>query len=373
MLSDHHKALRERARALAQGHVAARAAEVDSSEDYPWDTVARMTEAGFFGLTIPERYGGGGGSTLDAMLVIEEMAKVCGVTGRIAVEANMGAIGAIMAYGTEDQRKAAADLVLSGDKPAICITEPAAGSAATDMTTRADKRGNRYVLNGAKHWITGAGVSKLHLIFARVFDEKGEEEGIAGFIAVRDDTPGLRIGKREPTMGLRGMPEAEVFFEDMELAPLGIAAGAARPAQGFRRFDGGLQRPARRRRHGRPWPRRGRLRAGPRLQPGARAVRPADLRVPGPTVDARRHEHSDRGGARPPLRRRGRRGRRLPRSVGGGPGQGVRLGDGDPRDQRCPPGVSAPRATRGPPGSNAWCAMPACSRSAAARRRFCAP
>ena len=219
MLSDDQYALRERARALAQGHVAARAAEVDNSEDYPRDTVARMTEAGFFGLTIPKRYGGGGGSTLDAMLVIEEMAKVCGVTGRIAVEANMGAISAIMAYGTEDQRKLAAGLVLSGDKPAICITEPGAGSAATDMTTRADKRGNRYVLNGAKHWITGAGISKLHLIFARVFDDKGEEEGIAGFIAVREETLGLRIGKREPTMGLRGMPEAEVFFEDMELAP----------------------------------------------------------------------------------------------------------------------------------------------------------
>ena len=231
MLSDNQNALRERARALAQGHVAARAAEVDNSEDYPRDTVARMTEAGFFGLTIPKRYGGGGGSTLDAMLVIEEMAKVCGVTGRIAVEANLGAISAIMAYGTEDQRKLAAGLVLSGDKPAICITEPGAGSAATDMTTRADKRGNRYVLNGAKHWITGAGVSKLHLIFARVFDEKGEEEGIAGFIAVREETPGLRIGHREPTMGLRGMPEAEVFFEDMELAPSALLL----PPRGLRK------------------------------------------------------------------------------------------------------------------------------------------
>ncbi|MDP6344317.1 MAG: acyl-CoA dehydrogenase family protein, partial [Alphaproteobacteria bacterium] len=104
-------------------------------------------------------------------------------------------------------------------KPAICITEPGAGSAASEMTTRADKRGNRYVLNGAKHWITGGGVSKLHLIFARVFDETGEEEGIGGFIAVRDETEGLKIGKREPTMGLRGIPETEVIFEDMEVAP----------------------------------------------------------------------------------------------------------------------------------------------------------
>jgi hypothetical protein len=124
-----------------------------------------------------------------------------------------------MAYGSEEQRRLAAELVLAGDKPAICITEPGAGSAASEMTTRADKRGNRYVLNGGKHWITGGGVSRLHLIFARVFDERGEEAGIGGFIAIRDETPGLVIGRREPTMGLRGIPEAEILFQDMEVAP----------------------------------------------------------------------------------------------------------------------------------------------------------
>jgi alkylation response protein AidB-like acyl-CoA dehydrogenase len=153
------------------------------------------------------------------VLVIEEMAQACGVCGRIVVEANMGAIGAIMAYGSEEQKKLAASLVLAGDKPAICITEPGAGSAATEMTTRADKRGNRYVVNGLKHWITGGGVSRLHLIFARVFDEKGEEQGIGGFIAIRDETQGLVIGKREPAMGLRGIPETQVIFQDMEITP----------------------------------------------------------------------------------------------------------------------------------------------------------
>jgi alkylation response protein AidB-like acyl-CoA dehydrogenase len=218
-LSPDQEELREAARDLAQGHVAARAAEVDASEAYPWDTVEKMTQAGFFGMTIPETYGGRGRTYLDAALVIEEFAQVCGVTGRIAVEANMGAIGAVMAYGSEEQKTRAAELVLAGDKPAICITEPEAGSAASEMTTRADRRGNRFVVNGAKHWITGGGVSRLHLVFARVFDEKGEEEGIGGFLAFRDETDGLRIGKREPTMGLRGIPEAEVIFEDMELTP----------------------------------------------------------------------------------------------------------------------------------------------------------
>jgi len=162
------------------------------------------------------------------------MAQVCGVTGRIAVECNMGAVGAIMAYGSEEQKRLAADLVLAGDKPAICITEPDAGSAATEMTTRADRRGNGYVLNGGKHWITGGGVSRLHLIFARLFDEDGSEQGIGGFIAVRDETEGLVIAGREPTMGLRGIPEAELRFEDMALPasalvmpPRGLAKGFA--------------------------------------------------------------------------------------------------------------------------------------------------
>ncbi len=218
-LTDRQRALQSAARELAEGPVVARAAEVDRTEAYPWDHVERLVEAGFVGMTIPESYGGGGRSWLDAVLVIEEMSKACSVTGRIAVETNMGAISAVMAYGTEEQKRMAADMVLAGDKPAICITEPEAGSSAGEMTTRADQRGNRYVLNGGKHWITGGGVSRLHLIFARVFDRDGEEQGIGGFLAIRDETEGLRIVRREPTMGLRGIPEAEIAFEDMELPP----------------------------------------------------------------------------------------------------------------------------------------------------------
>jgi alkylation response protein AidB-like acyl-CoA dehydrogenase len=98
------------------------------------------------------------------------------------------------------------------------------------MTTRADKRGNRYVLNGAKHWITGGGVSQLYLIFARVFDEGGDEQGIGAFLALRDRAPGLRIGTREPTMGMRGLPETEVILEELEVAPEMVLA----PPSGFR-------------------------------------------------------------------------------------------------------------------------------------------
>ena len=210
--------LSKSARTLATDVIAPRAAATDQTEEYPWDNVRALTEAGFMGMTIPRAYGGRGASYFDAVLVIEEMARVCGVTGRIVVEGNMGAIGAIMKYGSEEHKHRSAELVLAGDKPAICITEPEAGSAATEMTTRADKRGDVYVLNGKKHWITGGGVSKLHLIFARVFED-GVEQGIGGFIAIRGEHPGLIVGRREPAMGLRGIPETEIIFEDLELPP----------------------------------------------------------------------------------------------------------------------------------------------------------
>src|SRR6476659_5555303 len=230
-LSASERALQESARAFAQEFVAPRAAEVDRSGEYPWEIVTALAKAGFCGMTIPEAYGGKGLSYLDAVLVIEEMAKACTVTARIVVETNMGAIATVMEYGSEPQKKLAAELVIAGDKPAICITEPEAGSDALAMTTRADKRGDVYVVNGKKHWITGAGISKLHLIFAKVFDERGHEHGIGGFLAVRDETNGLRVTKREKTMGLRGMPEGEIIFEELTLP----ATMAVLPPSGLER------------------------------------------------------------------------------------------------------------------------------------------
>lgn len=236
-LSDAQVRLRDEAWALAEREIAPRAAEVDRTEAYPWANVEALTAAGFLGMTIPEEYGGRGLTCLDAVLVIEAMARVCGVTARIVVEANLGAIGAIMRYGSEKQKRLAAELVLAGDKPAICITEPDAGSAATEMTTRADRKGDRYVLHGTKHWITGGGVSRLHLIFARVF-ENGADQGIGGFVVVRcaetGAPEGLRIGRREPAMGLRGLPETEILLEDLEVPDDMILIPPSGPRRGFR-------------------------------------------------------------------------------------------------------------------------------------------
>ena len=236
-LTTEQKTLQARARELADGHMKLRAADIDRTEEYPWDNVAKLVEAGFMGMTIPKVYGGQELSYFDAVLVIEQIARTCGISARIVVEANMGAIGAIMAYGSEEQKKLAASLVLKGDKPAICISEPTAGSAATEMTTTATKRGDCYVINGTKYWITGGGVSRLHLIFARVI-ENGRQQGFGGFIAVRDDAPGLRIGKREPAMGLRGIPETYVHFEDLEIPERMVV----RLPEGFERGFAALMR-----------------------------------------------------------------------------------------------------------------------------------
>lgn len=225
-------ALQKRAREFANNVARKRGIEIDRSGEYPFDVVEKMKAEGFLGMTIPREYGGQGASYLDAVIVTEEMAKACTVASRIIVETNMGAISTVMQYGSEEQKRLAAELVLSGDKPAICITEPDAGSDATNMATRADKRGDKYVINGRKHWITGAGVSKLHLIFAKVFDEQNRPLGIGGFLAVREKDKGLRLVKREPTMGLRGMPEGELAFENLEVSasmmitpPSGIKRG----------------------------------------------------------------------------------------------------------------------------------------------------
>ena len=235
VLTDQQLELQAKAKAIADEVIAPRAADVDRTEEYPWHNVETLTEAGFMGMTIPQEYGGQGLTYLDTVLVIEQMARVCGVTARIVVEANMGAIGAVMKYGSEAQKKLGASLVLAGDKPAICITEPGAGSAATEMTTTAVKRGDKYVINGKKHWITGGGVSKFHLIFARVM-ENGVSKGIGGFIAVRGESEGLIISTREPAMGLRGIPETEVLFEDLEVPE----EMALIPPQGLERGFAGL-------------------------------------------------------------------------------------------------------------------------------------
>lgn len=235
-LSTRELAVRDRARTFAEEVVLPRGAQIDAEGEYPWDIVEQMANEGYTGMTIPVELGGRGASFLEAALVVEELAKACTVTARIMVDSNMGAISAVMEYGSDEQRALAAGLVLAGDKPAICITEPDAGSDARAMTTRADRRGDSYVINGHKHWITGAGVSRLHLIFARTYDEKGRELGIGGFLAVRGEDDGIRTPRRERTLGVRGMPEGDIVLSDLEVP----ATRAVVPPGGFAHGFGAL-------------------------------------------------------------------------------------------------------------------------------------
>lgn len=233
-----HLELQQRARELAQNVFKPTAAETDASEQYPWENVRKLCDAGFMGMSIPREYGGQGRSHLETVLVVEEMSKACATMGRITVEANMGAIGAIMQYGSEQQKKLSASSVLSGDKPAICISEPLAGSAASEMTTKAVKHGDDYILNGQKYWITGGGVSRLHLIFARVMDD-GVDQGIGAFIHMKEpdsDGDGLIIEKRSFAMGVRGIPETYIRLHNLKIHKSMMVV----PPEGLKRGFAGL-------------------------------------------------------------------------------------------------------------------------------------
>jgi 3-sulfinopropanoyl-CoA desulfinase len=230
-LTADQQALRTRARDLADSVIAERAARWDANEEYPWDNVKDLVTAGFMGMTIPREHGGGDRPLLDVVLVIEEIARACGVSARIVVEGNLGVVGALRAYGTEAQKRRYFAWVLEGEKPAIAISEPAAGSAATDLTTRAEDTTAGYRLTGHKCWITGAGTSRLYLVYAR-FGGRAGAEGIGG-VFVERDTPGFRIGRRELMMGLRGIPEGELHFEACEVLRDNLLVG---PGDGFKKL-----------------------------------------------------------------------------------------------------------------------------------------
>ena len=225
-------ALRARARELADGVFRERAARWDAEEAYPWDNVKDLVRAGFMGITIPRAYGGPGGSVLDVLLVVEEVARSCGVTARIVVEGSLGVVGALAAYGTEAQKRRYFPWVLEdGEKPAIAITEPEAGSAATDLVTRADEAPEGWTLGGEKRWITGAGTSRLYLVYCRMGDRPGAE-GIGGILVERD-TPGFTVGERDRTMGLRGIPEGRLRFDRCRVPAEQVLVG---PPDGFKRL-----------------------------------------------------------------------------------------------------------------------------------------
>ena len=211
-LTDEQRDLRERARRFAVELVGPRAHEIDRTDQYPMDLARALAAEGFMGMILPEAYGGREATLFDVVLLVEEISKVSAIVGRIVVDANTAVPGAILHYGTEAQKRRYFPWILEGDKPAIAITEPEAGSAASELQTSARLDGDGYVLNGTKRWISGGGVSRLYLVFAR-FDNRPGPDGVGGLL-VESTNPGLSIARVRKIMGVRGMPEADVVLAD---------------------------------------------------------------------------------------------------------------------------------------------------------------
>lgn len=230
-LSDDQIRLKSNVARFAEEIVAPHVREMDSTNEYPWPVVEGLTERKFMGMTIPEEFGGGGRPLIDAILVVEEIAKVCGTVARIVVDANTAVPHAIAMHGTSEIKKRFLPVIAGGDKPVIAITEPDAGSSATSLETSAKIDGDDVILNGRKCWITGAGVSKTYLVFAR-FDDVAGAAGI-GAVLVTSDTEGLEVERVPLMMGVRGMPEGEVALNDCRVPKSNILVA---PGDGFKKL-----------------------------------------------------------------------------------------------------------------------------------------
>lgn len=199
-------------RSFITSEIAPHAATWDAEERVPREHVQRLADAGLFAQTIAPDAGGAGRSTLDAVRTIVDVAAACAVSARLLVDTNFGAVQVIDRFGSDTLRTRWLPKVRSGEcLVSIAITEPEAGSAANDLTTTATLDDDEIILHGTKRWITGAGERELYLVFARFGDVLGAP-GI-GAVLVEADAPGLRIGRREPTMGLRGLREGELHFD----------------------------------------------------------------------------------------------------------------------------------------------------------------
>jgi len=236
-LNESQKLLVDLADRMGREQFAPRSARWDREHAYPHENVEALRRAGLLGMTVPKQFGGPERPLIDVVLAIEQIAKYCGVTARIVVETNMGALGCVMAYGSEAQQREIARRVLEdGDKPAIGMTEPGAGTDLTALKTRAVEFDGGYRVTGTKHWITGGGISRTNLIFARIVDKSGTDQGIGG-ILVDLGTPGFTIGRVEDAMGLRGIPEAELIFDNCEVPAANLVVRD--PKDGFKKLMNG--------------------------------------------------------------------------------------------------------------------------------------
>jgi butyryl-CoA dehydrogenase len=233
-----HREIREVARAVAKERYAPLAAAWDRDRTpFPHDERRYLGSLGLLGIALPERFGGSASPILDALVVIEELAKECRPAAFQVFEANTGPAQVVSLLGTEEQRERFLPKIITGEATmAVAISEPDAGSAATDMSTRA-KLGDDgcYTINGAKRWISNGSEADYYLLYARMSEAPGAK-GI-GAIIVESDRVGVSYGAGEKLMGFRGIPSADVIFDDVEVPAENVLIGPGGFRQLFTAFS----------------------------------------------------------------------------------------------------------------------------------------
>lgn len=205
----------EAIRELAQERVAPRAAEIDRTGEYPWDMKELLAQQDIFAMPFPVEYGGIGASKLAIVMAIEELSRCCATTGLMLAVQQLGAMPILLA-GTEEQKRKYLPKLASGEwLSAYGLTESSSGSDAAAMRTRAVRKGNKYILNGSKRFITNGGLAQVNSIMA-ITDPSTGTRGISAFI-VQKDFPGFSTGRIEHKMGIKGSQTAELIFEDCEV------------------------------------------------------------------------------------------------------------------------------------------------------------
>jgi acyl-CoA dehydrogenase len=207
--------MRDMVRDFAQNEIAPFVEKMEAGE-FPRPILNKMAELGLMGITVPEEYGGSGMDFISYIIAINELSKVSAVIGVIlSVHTSVGT-NPILYFGNEEQKQKYVPKLVKGEYlGAFCLTEPSAGSDAASLKTRAVKKGDKYIINGSKIFITNGGEADVYIVFAKTDPEKGSR-GVTAFI-VEKDAPGLIIGKDEKKMGLHGSRTVELSFENMEV------------------------------------------------------------------------------------------------------------------------------------------------------------
>lgn len=213
-LPEEYRELRAAIRQIAEEQIAPYAAEVDENERFPEEALKALNESGFNAVHIPDEFGGQGADSLAAVIVIEEVARVCGSSSLIPAVNKLGTMGLILQGSDELKAKVLPDIA-NGAMASYALTEREAGSDAGGMKTRAVRDGEEWVLNGSKCFITNGSRSTWFTVMA-VTDPDAGSHGISAFMVHKDD-PGFRVGGLEHKLGIKGSPTAELYFEDCRI------------------------------------------------------------------------------------------------------------------------------------------------------------